>query len=174
MGKQNKRLVGIFMDISEYLGMFRNYSGIFKTLSNIYNRALQSLQLLLFLQIKIIFVILFSHSLLFLTKVYFSLHRYLYNLKKCTGPGGQGLRILIYPSYVVIFFLQQINKVYLKAIQKKQGVSKNMSCCHFLLVIVIAIILICKRFFKNTKISMMFLRIDLVKILIFCLFPKVV
>ena len=52
---------------------------------------------------------------------------------------------------------------------------KNIPRCHFLLiVIVIAIILIYKEFFKTMKISRIFFRIGLVKILIFCLFPKVI
>ena len=50
-----------------------------------------------------------------------------------------------------------------------------MRFCHFLLiVIVIAIMLIYKEFFKNTKMSRMILGIGLVKILTFRLFPKVI
>ena len=49
-----------------------------------------------------------------------------------------------------------------------------MPHCHFLLAIVIAVMLIYKEFFKNTKISRMFLRIEIFKILIFCLFRMVI
>ena len=61
--------------------------------------------------------------------------------------------------------------------KKKQDVSKNMPCCHFLLiVIVVAVRLVYKEFFKNTRMSIllirMLLRIGFFKLLIFCLFPK--
>ena len=50
-----------------------------------------------------------------------------------------------------------------------------MCYCRFLLiVIVIPTMLIYKEVFKNTKMSRMFLRIGLVKILIFRSFPKVI
>ena len=49
-----------------------------------------------------------------------------------------------------------------------------MPHCHFLLAIVIAVMLIYKEFFKNMKISRMFLRIVIFKILIFCLFRMVI
>ena len=49
-----------------------------------------------------------------------------------------------------------------------------MPHCHFLLAIVIALMLIYKEFFKNMKISRMFLRIEIFKILIFCLFRMVI
>ena len=49
-----------------------------------------------------------------------------------------------------------------------------MPHCHFLLAIVIAVMLIYKEFFKNMKISRMFLRIEIFKILIFCLFRMVI
>ena len=49
-----------------------------------------------------------------------------------------------------------------------------MPHCHFLLAIVMAVMLIYKEFFKNMKISRMFLRIEIFKILIFCLFRMVI
>ena len=47
-----------------------------------------------------------------------------------------------------------------------------MPRCHFLLVTVKAILLIYKEFFKNMKMSLMFLRVVLGKTLIFLLFPN--
>ena len=57
--------------------------------------------------------------------------------------------------------------------KKKQDVSKNVPCCHFLLiVIVITIMLIYKEFFRTRKMTRMFLRIGLVKILHFVYFQR--
>ena len=81
------------------------------------------------------------------------------------GPGACEFRFSFHNS--LIKFTQ-------KQYEKKQSVSKNMTRCHFLLVTVIVILLIYKEFFKNMKMSIMFLRIVLVKILIFCLFPNVI
>ena len=70
-------------------------------------------------------------------------------------------------------FYNSLIKFTWKQYEKKQGVSKNIYC-HFLLVIVISIMLIYKDFFKNTKMSWVFLRIDFKnqKMLIFHLFQK--
>ena len=57
--------------------------------------------------------------------------------------------------------------------KKKQDVSKNMPCCHFLLiVIVVAVRLVYKEFFKNTRMSRMLLRIGFFKLLIFFYFQR--
>ena len=71
-------------------------------------------------------------------------------------------------------FYNSFIKFILKQYERKQDVSKNMPLCHFLLIVmVIAIMLIYKEFFKNTKMRKMLLRIDVVKLLIFGLFSKV-
>ena len=54
----------------------------------------------------------------------------------------------------------------LKTIQKKQDITKNMRCCHFLLIAIV-IMLIDKEFFNKTKISKMLLRIGFVILFIF-------
>ena len=65
--------------------------------------------------------------------------------------GGGVSWILIYPLYVVIFFCNSFIKFTWKKNDKKD-VSKNMSCCHFLLITVIAIMLIYKHCMKSVSI----------------------
>ena len=47
----------------------------------------------------------FSHSVLFLIKAYLLLQKYLFYIKKYSGPGIWGQWILLYLSYVIISFL---------------------------------------------------------------------
>ena len=145
-----------FRQIQAHSHMFRNiqtcseivqaYSGIFRTLCNpriiqnlgifkIGNRDIQNpvkhlrwSVLRKLLTVVVLFGnyfrnVSFSHYLLILTKFYFLLQKYLFYIKKYSGPGmggrGRGWG-------VVIFFLYQLHKVYLKKIRKKQDASKNM------------------------------------------------